>query len=109
MNNEIQRFDFKGASLPGDGRGTEDNIILETQHGSPTSTLPADIIEGTCNVSRTVRKTFLSLTMYIDGLSRLNVHDPNAKLTANELDRLADLFHEQAVHARQLATGNQEQ
>ena len=48
-------------------------------------------------------------TMYIDGLSRLNVHDPNAKLTANELDRLADLLHEQAVHARQLATGNREQ
>lgn len=109
MNNKIQPFEFEGASLPGDGRGAEDNIILETQRGNPTSTLPADIIEGTCNVSRTVRKTFLSLTMYIDGLSRLNVHDPNAKLTANELDRLADLLHEQAVHARQLATGNREQ
>lgn len=109
MNNETQRFDFKGASLPDDGQGTEGNIIFETQHGNPTSTLPADIIEGTCNVSRTVRKTFLSLTMYTDGLSRLNVHDPSAKLTANELDRLADLLHEQAVHARQLATENREQ
>lgn len=109
MNNETQRFDFKGASLPDDGQGTEGNIIFETQHGNPTSTLPADIIEGTCNVSRTVRKTFLSLTMYTDGLSRLNVRDPSAKLTANELDRLADLLHEQAVHARQLATGNREQ
>lgn len=47
MSNEIQRFDFKGASLPGDGQGTEDNIILETQHGNPTSTLPADTIGHT--------------------------------------------------------------
>lgn len=109
MNIEIHPFNSKGASLSGGGQGTEGNIIFETRHGNPTSTLPADIIEGTCNVSRTVRKTFLSLTMYIDGLSRLNVHDPNAKLTANELDRLADLLHEQAVHARQLATGNREQ
>lgn len=69
MNNKIQPFEFEGASLPGDGRGTEDNIILETQRGNPTSTLPADIIEGTCNVSRTVRKTFLSLTMSDDLLT----------------------------------------
>lgn len=74
-----------------------DTITIHEQQGFSTSRiLPTSILASTFEISKKVDKTIIRLSQYLDGSFALTVNGSRAELTAEELDRIGELFRTQA-------------
>lgn len=74
-----------------------DTITIHEQSGFATSGIqPTSILASTFEISKKVDKTIIRLSRYVDGGFVLTVNGSRAELTAEELDRIGELFHTQA-------------
>lgn len=74
-----------------------DTIAIHEQQGFSTSRIqPTSILARTFKIDKKVDKTIISLSQYLDGSFVLTLNDSRAKLTAEELDRIGELFRTQA-------------
>lgn len=74
-----------------------DTITIHEHQGFSTSRIqPTSILASTFEISKKVDKTIIMLSRYVDGGFVLTVNGSRAELTAEELDRIGELFHTQA-------------
>lgn len=74
-----------------------DTITIHEQQGFSTSRIqPASILASTFKIDKKVDKTIILLSQYLDGRFVLTLNDSRAELTAEELDRIGELFRTQA-------------
>lgn len=74
-----------------------DTITIHEQQGFSTGRIqPTSILARTFKIDRKVDKTIISLSQYLDGSFVLTLNDSRAELTAEELDRIGELFRTQA-------------
>lgn len=74
-----------------------DSVTIHEQQGFSTSHIhPSSIIASTFKIDKKVDKTIILLSQYLDGRFVLTLNDSRAELTAEELDRIGELFRTQA-------------
>lgn len=74
-----------------------DTITIREQQGFSTSRIqPTSILASTFKIDKKVDKTIILLSQYLDGRFVLTLNDSRAELTAEELDRIGELFRTQA-------------
>lgn len=74
-----------------------DTITIHEQPGFSTSRIqPTSILASTFEINKKVDKTIIRLSRYLDGSFALTLNGSRAKLTAEELDRIGELFRTQA-------------
>lgn len=74
-----------------------DTITIREQQGFSTSRIqPTSILASTFRIDKKVDKTIILLSQYLDGRFVLTLNDSRAELTAEELDRIGELFRTQA-------------
>lgn len=74
-----------------------DTITIHEQQGFSTGRIqPVSILARTFKINKKVDKTIISLSQYLDGSFVLTLNDSRAELTAEELDRIGELFRTQA-------------
>lgn len=74
-----------------------DTITIHEQQGFSTSRIqPTGILASTFKIDKKVDKTIILLSQYLDGRFVLTLNDSRAELTAEELDRIGELFRTQA-------------
>lgn len=74
-----------------------DTITIHEQQGFSTSSIqPTSILASTFKIDKKVDKTIILLSQYLDGRFVLTLNDSRAELTAEELDRIGELFRTQA-------------
>ena len=74
-----------------------DTITIHEQPGFATSSIrPTSILASTFEINKKVDKTIIRLSKYSDGSFALTVNGSRAELTAEELDRIGELFQTQA-------------
>lgn len=74
-----------------------DTITIHEQQGFSTSRIqPTSILASTFKIDKKVDKTIILLSQYLDGSFVLTLNDSCAELTAEELDRIGELFRTQA-------------
>ena len=74
-----------------------DTITIHEHQGFSTSSIqPTSILASTFKIDKKVEKTIILLSQYLDGSFVLTLNDSHVKLTAEELDRIGELFRTQA-------------
>ncbi|MDB1521154.1 hypothetical protein [Bifidobacterium adolescentis] len=74
-----------------------DTITIHEQQGFSTSRiLPTSILASTFEINKKVDKTIIRLSQHLDGSFVLTLDGSRAELTAEELDRIGELFRTQA-------------
>jgi hypothetical protein len=74
-----------------------DTITIHEQRGFSTSRIqPTGILASTFRIDKKVDKTIILLSQYLNGRFVLTLNDSRAELTAEELDRIGELFRTQA-------------
>lgn len=74
-----------------------DTITIHEQQGFSTSRiLSTSILASTFEINKKVDKTIIRLSRYLDGSFALTLNGSRAELTAEELDRIGELFRTQA-------------
>lgn len=74
-----------------------DTITIHEQQGFSTSRIqPTSILASTFRIDKKVDRTIIGLSQYLDGSFALTVNGSRAELTAEELDRIGELFRTQA-------------
>lgn len=74
-----------------------DTITIHEQQGFSTSRiLSTSILASTFEINKKVDKTIIRLSRYLDGSFVLTLNGSRAELTAEELDRIGELFRTQA-------------
>ena len=74
-----------------------DMITIREQQGFSTGRIqPDSFLARTFKIDKKVDKTIILLSQYLDGSFVLTLNDSRAKLTAEELDRIGELFRTQA-------------
>lgn len=74
-----------------------DTIAIREQQGFSTSRIqPTSILVSTFEIDKKVDKTIILLSRYLDGSFALTLNGSRAELTAEELDRIGELFRTQA-------------
>lgn len=74
-----------------------DTITIHEQQGFSTGRIqPTSILASTFKIDKKVDKTIILLSQYLDGRFVLTLNDSRAELTAEELDRIGELFRTQA-------------
>ena len=74
-----------------------DTITIHEQPAFiPSRIQPSGLCYGSIEISRQVEKTIIRLSRYADGSFALTVDGSRVKLTAEELDRIGELFRTQA-------------
>lgn len=74
-----------------------DTITIREQQGFSTDRIqPGSLLARTFKIDKKVEKTIILLSQYLDGSFVLTLNDSRAKLTAEELDRIGELFRTQA-------------
>ena len=72
-------------------------ITIHEQAGFATSGIQvSSIIASTFEINKKVDKTIIRLSRYADGRFALTVNGSRVELTAEELDRIGELFQTQA-------------
>lgn len=74
-----------------------DTIAIHEQRGFSTGRIqPDSFLARTFKIDKKVDKTIILLSQYLDGSFVLTLNDSRAELTAEELDRIGELFRTQA-------------
>ena len=74
-----------------------DRITFREQLGFSTDRIQAgSFLARTFKIDKKVEKTIILLSQYLDGSFVLTLNDSRAELTAEELDRIGELFRTQA-------------
>lgn len=74
-----------------------DTITIREQQGFSIGRIqPTSFLARTFKIDKKVDKTIILLSQYLDGSFVLTLNDSRAKLTAEELDRIGELFRTQA-------------
>lgn len=74
-----------------------DTITIHEHQGFSTSSIqPTSILASTFEINKKVDKTILRLSRHFDGSFVLTLNGSHAELTAEELDRIGELFRTQA-------------
>lgn len=74
-----------------------DTITIHEQPGFATSSIQvSSILASTFEINKKVDKTIIRLSKYSDGSFALTVNGSRVELTAEELDRIGELFQTQA-------------
>lgn len=72
-------------------------ITIHEQAGFTTSGIQvSSIIASTFEINKKLDKTIIRLSRYVDGRFALTVNGSRVELTAEELDRIGELFQTQA-------------
>lgn len=74
-----------------------DTITIHEHQGFSTSSIqPTSILASTFEINKKVDKTIIRLSRHFDGSFVLMLNGSHAELTAEELDRIGELFRTQA-------------
>lgn len=74
-----------------------DTITIHEQQGFSTDRIqPTSFLASTFKIDKKVDKTIILLSQYLDGSFVLTLNGSRAELTAEELDRIGELFRTQA-------------